>query len=196
VIVHYIFFNNYNMDNETTNKIILEKILSIISKTSNTQEEILNKLENFELRISNIEKSIKNNSIEGLKELKYETLIVDNEEINKALNYCDYRSIIHIFRIIYKNKNNSNYLYPIRITGKRSYEYFDNNKWNPDLYGHHSINVLLKNIQDLFISFNNVENYSIDKFMENQIFIFKLSVDKYKKEIFKNIIEEVRINNT
>jgi hypothetical protein len=184
------------MDNETTNKIILEKILSIISKTSNTQEEILNKLENFELRISNIEKSIKNNSIENLKELKYETLIVDNEEINKALNYCDYRSIIHIFRIIYKNKNNSNYVYPIRITGKRSYEYFDNNKWNPDLYGHHSINVLLKNIQDLFISFNNVENYSIDKFMENQIFIFKLSIDKYKKEIFKNIIEEVRINNT
>ena len=182
------------MDNET-NKIILEKILSIISKTSNTQEEILSKLENFELRISNIEKSIKNNSIENLKELKYETLIVDNEEINKALNYCDYRSIIHIFRIIYKNKNNSNYVYPIRITGKRSYEYYDNNKWNPDLYGHHSMNVICKNIQELFMSFNIIENYNIDEFMSHQTFIFKLSDDRYKKDIFKNIVEEVRINN-
>lgn len=184
-------FNSY--------KDFLEEILNISSKIYDSQKEILTKLDTFEKRIIDLEKSIKpyknDNNIEDLKELKYEELYVDINEINKALLYADYRSVIYIFRLIYKNKSNTNYVYPIRITGKRSYEYYDNNKWNPDLYGHHSMNVICKNIQDLFISFNTVDNYNIEQFMSNQTFILKLSNDKYKKDIFKNIIEEVRINN-
>ena len=180
-------------------KNFLEEILNISSKIYDSQQEILSKLDTFETRIIDLEKSIKpyknDNDIQDLKELKYEKLCIDKKDIDKAFLYTDYRSVIYIFRLIYKNKNNSNYVYPIRITGKRSYEYYDNNKWNPDLYGHHSMNVICKNIQELFMSFNIIENYNIEEFMSNQTFIFKLSDDRYKKDIFKNIIEEVRINN-
>ena len=180
-------------------KDFLEEIFNISSKIYDSQKEILEKLNTFETRIIDLEKSIKpyknDNDIQDLKELKYEQLCIDKKDIDKAFLYTDYRSVIYIFRLIYKNKNNSNYVYPIRITGKRSYEYYDNNKWNPDLYGHHSMNVICKNIQELFMSFNIIENYNIEEFMSNQTFIFKLSEDRYKKDIFKNIIEEVRINN-
>lgn len=190
--------NNKNSDFNPY-KDFLEEILNISSKIYDSQKEILERLNTFETRIIDLEKSIKpyknDNDIQDLKELKYEQLCIDKKDIDKALLYSDYRSVIYIFRLIYKNKNNSNYVYPIRITGKRSYEYYDNNKWNPDLYGHHSMNVICKNIQELFMSFNIIENYNIEEFMSNQTFIFKLSDDKYKKDIFKNIIEEVRINN-
>lgn len=179
-------------------KVFLEKILNISYKIYDSQKEILKKMDIFEKRILDLEKLIKyhkTDNTENLKELKYEKLEIDSNEVDKALLYLDYRSIIYIFRIVYKNKSNSNYVYPIRISGKRSYEYYYNNKWNPDLYGHYSMNVIIKNIQDLFISFNNVENYDVEKFMDNQTFIFKLSNERYKKDIFKNIIEEIRINN-
>ena len=113
----------------------------------------------------------------------------------KALNYRDYRSIIYIFRYCYKNKLNEKYLYPIRITGKKSFEYYDNNKWNPDLYGYHSMNIIFNNIQNLFIKYNDLDNIDAENFLLNQNFISNLSDDKHKKNIFKNIIEEVRINN-
>jgi hypothetical protein len=190
--------NNKNSDFNPY-KDFLEEILNISSKIYDSQKEILAKLDTFETRIIDLEKSIKpyknDNDIQDLKELKYEQLCIDKKDADKALLYADYRSVIYIFRLIYKNKNNSNYVYPIRITGKRSYEYYDNNKWNPDLYGHHSMNVICKNIQELFMSFNIIENYNIEEFMSNQTFIFKLSDDRYKKDIFKNIVEEVRINN-
>ncbi len=186
------------VNNNTNYNNFLEEIISISSKIYDSQKEILTKLDTFEKRIIDLEKSMKcygNENIEDLKELKYEELDIDKSEVDKALLYLDYRSIVYIFRLIYKNKSNSSYVYPLRITGKRSYEYYHNNKWNPDLYGHHSMNVICKNIQDLFLSINTMENYNIEKFMANQAFIFKLSNDKYKKDIFKNIIEEVRINN-
>lgn len=186
---------NNNID---YSKVFLEEILNISSKIYDSQQEILTKMDTFEKRILDLEKLIKyykTDNTENLKELKYEKLEIDSNEVDKALLYLDYRSIIYIFKIIYKNKSNSNYVYPIRITGKRSYEYYYNNKWNYDLYGHHSMNVIIKNIQDLFISFNSMENYNVEKFMDNQTFIFKLSNERYKKDIFKNIIEEIRINN-
>jgi hypothetical protein len=186
------------VNNNANYKLFLEEIISISSKIYDSQKEILTKLDNFEKRIIDLEKSMRcygNENIQDLKELKYEELYIDKSDVDKALLYLDYRSIVYIFRLIYKNKSNNDYVYPLRITGKRSYEYYHNNKWNPDLYGHHSMNVICKNIQDLFLSFNTMENYNIEKFMANQAFIFKLSNDKYKKDVFKNIIEEVRINN-
>ena len=51
------------------------------------------------------------------------------------------------------------------------------------------------NIQNLFIKYCHIdENTDFDEFILNQSFITKLSDEKYKKEILKSIIEEVRIN--
>jgi hypothetical protein len=68
-------------------------------------------------------------------------------------------------------------------------------KWNPDLYGHYSTSIICSNIQNLFTKYNNIEDFDSDDFIINQQFICKLSDEKYQKSIFRNIIEEVRINN-
>jgi hypothetical protein len=197
--------NEYDQNqnqNITINNDILEKIFNITSEIYDTHKKILEKINSFEVRIQNIEKKIdstlKNNELSSinLKELKKEELNLNKEDVIKALSYRDYRSVIYIFKNIYKNKTNLEYVYPIRITGKRSFEYYNNMKWNPDLYGHYCISVICNNFQNLFIKYNNIEDIDSDNFIMNQQFICKLSDEKYQKSIFKNIIEEVRINNS
>jgi len=181
-------------DNHTSNSNILELIL-------NNTNKIMDKLNSLEERIQNIEKKLESTtknsdlSFNNLKELKKEDLIVKKEDVLKALSYKDYRSVIYIFKNIYKNKTNTEYAYPIKITGKRSYEYYHNMKWNPDLYGHYSTSIICMNIQNLFMKYNNIDDFSSEDFIMNQEFICKLSDEKHQKSIFKNIIEEVRINN-
>lgn len=192
---------------------ILEELLKSSSKINENQQYILSKLNNFENRIINIEKNINiSNSIitkiyekksfliledkYKIIELKQESLNIDKDSVIRALYYKDYRSIINILRIYYKHDENT--IYPIRITGKRSYEYFINNKWIPDLYGHYIMNTICINMQNLFMKYNIIDNNSNidhDEFMLIQTFIYKLSEEKYKKDIFKHIVEEIRINN-
>jgi hypothetical protein len=177
---------------------ILEEINKISSKIYESQELILNKLNSLEGRINIIEQKIESKSsnnktiIENLKELKREDLDIVQEEVLKALLYRDHRSIIYLFRHVYRNKMNETNIYPIKLSGKRSVEYYNNSKWNSDLYGHHSMNIICKNFENLFIKYNNLDNIDSNNFMLNQDFIYKLSQEKYIKSIFKNIIEEIR----
>ena len=198
-------FNNEINERINKNNDILEKIMDISSKIYNDQCMILSKLNSLEEKVMSIEKKMElslnskllnNFPIDSLKELKKEDLVIDKKDILKALSYRDYRSIIFIFRLYYKNKTNSLFAYPIKITGKRSFEYYLNSTWNPDLYGYYSMNTICLNIQNLFIQ-NNTLDGSIghEDFILNQEFIYKLSDEKYKRDVFKNIVEEVRINN-
>lgn len=189
-----------NSDNEQSK--IFNKLFEISNKILASQELILNKIDTLENRIKIIENKIEssknmNNELlpNNLKELKKEELVINKEDVLKALSYRDYRSVIYIFKNIYKNKINSEYAYPIKISGKRSYEYYNNMKWNPDLYGNYSMNIICSNIENLFTKYNNIDEMDSDEFISNQQFICKLSDEKYRKSIFKNIIEEVRINN-
>ena len=167
----------------------LEEIFNICSK-------ILEKLDNLETRVSKLEENagVKIDSLENLVELKEEDLELSKDEVLKELKYRDYRSVLNIFRKIYNNKTNAGAAYPIKITGKRSYEYYCNNKWNPDVYGHRIGHIICLNVQNLFIKHNVFNGNDCDEFLLNQKFIYKLSDEKYKKEITKVIIEEVRIN--
>jgi hypothetical protein len=179
----------------------------ILDEINNISSKIINKLDSLENRVTKIEKKIdmiNNKNItnqiidENLVELKQEDLNIDQSDVFKAIEYRDYRSIMYIFKLYYKTKTNETYAYPIRIIGKRKFSYYDNKQWNNDSFGHHCINVIFQNIQNLFIKFNDMELYDIsyEDFIKNQTFICKLINDKYKRDIFKNIIEEVRINNT
>lgn len=193
----------------------LEKILNISSKIKEDQENIINKIELLEKKMILIENKVdlsiaiakKSKNLSGLLntepddnivELKRETINVSENDIVKALNYRDYRSVIYLFKVFYKNKINKNYTYPIRIIGKRSYEYYANNRWNSDLYGHFIMNTICQNMENLFLIINNLDDYGdlIDEedFIPNQNFINKLSAEKYKKEIFRSIIDEVKLN--
>jgi len=181
-------------------KNILEEIINISSNINISNKLILDKLNNLEDRIIKIEKKIETKSskneiiIENLKELKREDLDISKEEVLKSLSYRDHRSITYLFKNIYRNKMNEINIYPIKLSGKRSIEYYNKSMWNNDPYGHYSINIIFKNFENLFIKYNNLDNVDYDNFIMNQNYINKLSQDKYIKQIFKNIIEEIRIS--
>lgn len=172
----------------------LFNIFSQILNEINKLNERINIIDNKINIINN--KSIKNDTIliENLRELKKEDLIINEKDILDALQYRDYRSILRIFKIYYKNKLNNNFPYPIKIVGKASCEYYCNNKWNSDSYCYHTREVIFYNIQNLFIKYNILDKICTEDFLLNQDFIIKLSTEKYQKTIFKNILEEIRIN--
>ena len=179
-------------------KNILEEIINISSNINISNKLILDKLNNLEERIIKIEKKIETKSskneviIENLRELKREDLDISKEEVLKSLSYRDHRSITYLFKNIYRNKMNEINIYPIKLSGKRSIEYYNNSMWNNDQYGHYSMNIIFKNFENLFIKYNNLENIDYDNFILNQNYINKLSQDKYIRLIFKHIIEEIR----
>ena len=91
-------------------------------------------------------------------------------------------------------------IYPIKVSGKRTYEFYLNNKWNSDIYGHYIMNTICRNVQNILLRGNIIETiqqngFDYNDFLLNQSFIYKLGDEKYKKEILKNIIEEVRLNS-
>ena len=191
---------SHNSGNINNSYELLKLLKNIQLKIEIDNKIILSKIDSLENRIKNIEEKCTSKfdeTIENLVELKVDTLNITEIDFLTAIKYKDYRSIIHIFRLVYKNKNNLNYVYPFKISGKRSFEYYANKKWNPDTYGHHSMNTIINNIQDCFMKHNDMDNPNIDNndFFLYQDFILKLSNEKYRKDIFKHIIEEVRVNN-
>ena len=181
----------------------LQKIITISSKINEDQQKILEKINILEKRIINIETKIDNSTKLTLQQIKgsgedYFDIrrmelekVMSMEDSLKALTYRDYRAVMYLFKKYYKNNDG---LYPIKIIGKRSYEFYLNNKWNSDIYGHYIMNTLCNNFQNLFIEYNKIgeNNISDNEFVLNQQFIYKLSEEKYKKEIFRHIIEEIR----
>lgn len=171
--------------------IFLDNIKKIDSKIDN----ILLRVKNLENKIEYIETNKNNPDLKRLKDFKLEDLNIPDENILKALNYKDHRSILNIFKLCYKNNLNPKYSYPIRIKGQYLYEYYLNDEWVPDLYGRSIINILCKNIEKLFIKNNIIENVEPNVLILNQEFIYKLSDDKFKKSLLVHIAEEVRISN-
>jgi hypothetical protein len=203
-------------ENETKNNLNVElmfkKILEITTDLSNKinilDKKFDDKMNTFEKRMTDMEngmiasKLMKKNDeqyeCENLKELIYQDLDldIDKKDVMKAMSYRDYRSMLYIFKLYYKNEYNGKNIYPIRVSSTLKFEYYYNKKWNPDLYGEHSRNVLCKNIQNLFIKYNELESGDItmEDFMLNQDFICKLMDEKKKKELFKSVAEEIKIN--
>ena len=163
----------------------------------NSCEQKIEKLDN---KINIIENKLKiDNEIfdetEELKELVKEVIDIDESTVLRALTYIDYRTVIIIFKEYYYNELNKNNKYPIKVTGKRSYEYFLNKKWIHDQYGHYIKHTILLNIQTLLFKYNNndyINDYNT--LVKNQDFIYKLTEEKYSKNYFRHIINEINNN--
>ncbi len=199
-------YNKYEVDNFKIEK-MFEKILMI---TNNMSEKIDcidkkfdEKLSNLEYKIACLEnkfdlsKNTKNNdnmeNIDGLKELIPESLNIEKEHVLKALSYRDYRSLTYILKLYYKNENNK---FSFRQISTKKYEYYFNKSWVPDLYGDYCRKIFCKNIQNLFIKYNDIDDEEINSndFMLNQEFICQLMDEKKMKELFKSVSEEIKIN--
>ena len=58
---------------------------------------------------------------------------------------------------------------------------------------HYIKNTLFMNIQTIFYKYNNLDNVTdVDDLYSNQLFINKLSDDKYKRDVFKHIVDEIQ----
>lgn len=182
--------------------IILEEIkklsntfLESITKIDEKIDEIISRVSKLENKVQIIEHNKNNNDAKKIKELRIENIELPDFDIIRALNYKDHRSVLYIFKLYYKNKLNLKHAYPIRIKGQRSFEYYSNEEWVPDLYGNNIMNIICKNMENLFIKYNVIEKIDIDNLLSNQEFIYKLSNDVYRRKLLPFIIEEVRQNN-
>lgn len=148
------------------------------------------------LKLSNKINYIDIDDKEELKELvKDSSINIDKDIVLRAMYYKDYRTVIILFKHYYLNENNKYNKYPIKIIGKRSYEYYLNNKWINDQYGHYIKHTVLLNIQTLLLKYNNsdyIKDY--DNLIMNQDFIYKLTEDKFSKNYFRHIIDEIKNN--
>lgn len=203
--------NANNSNNLNTEEMKFEKMFEkLIYITNNISDKINDLDKKFDSKISALEnkitilenkiessQSLKTNEIvennDNLKELVLEDLDIDRKDVIKALTYRDYRSLTYILKLYYKNENNK---FSFRQVTQHKFEYYCDNKWNSDLYGDYTRNIFCKNLQNLFIKYNNMDNDDIDMtdFMLNQDFIYKLMDEKKKKELFKSVCEEIKIH--
>ena len=164
-----------------------------------TMNEIMRKINILDTRLQRIEDCYSNSYTEvngeicRIKEVKNETLNIDMDDVLRALVFRDYRSVLHIFKSYYRTQINGNIYYPIRMKSKRTYEYYLRGKWLLDPNGHYITKTICNNIQNLFMRYNDIDNKKIgeNNWYANQQFIQKMSDEKFKKDIFKHIVDEL-----
>ncbi len=165
---------------------------------------ICHRIEKVEERLTHIEECQKfsyteyNGEIIKIKEIKEESYYLSDSDVMKALIYQDYRSILYIFKLYYRSIQGGKIFYPIRKKNQRVYEYYYNGKWVMDPNGHYIMKTICKNMQNLFLKYNVIDNKLLneDQWYSNQIFIMKLTDNqRYQKEILKHIMDEIGMNS-
>ncbi len=181
----------------------IHHILDIYQRSLNEKMDlILNKVCSIEDRLTTLESLSKINFAEldgeilTLKEIKNERLDISEQDVFRALVYKDYRTILYIFKMYYGVKRGKKIFYPIRPKSAQNCQYFFNNQWIDDRYGNYTCKTLFTNIQNLFFRYNIFsKKMSQEEWFSNQQFILKLSEEKYRKSIFKSIMDEIINNN-
>ena len=189
--------NEINISNIEHNKTLINKIENMDNEIKNLTKKVKN-LEKL-IKISNNQHNsilIENESQEDINELKKENIDIDSSIVLRALSFYDNRTIIILFKELYYKQENIIDKYPIRLIGKRSYEYYLNKQWISDIYGHYIKDVLLNNIQTILFKYNTYE-YIKDSnvLIKNQDFIYKITSEKCSKIYFRIIIQEIRNTN-
>ena len=175
-----------------------ELILNKFDNYDKVFNSIFIKIDKLELQVNNIKSNMnqlhEQQKQDIPKELKRELLDIDPKIVRNSLLFRDYRSILILFKHYYKIKENSVFPYPIQIKGVRKYEYFLNNKWIQDPNAHYIKKTIFINMQTLFFKINS-DLYidDIEEIVMNQDFILKLDNDVIKRNIFKHIIDEIKI---
>ena len=77
----------------------------------------------------------------------------------------------------------------IELMNSRRFEYWRDGRWHIDMDGHYIGKVLCNNLQKLYTSVNYLSNLdnNLNDFMQNQVHINKISNEKYRKELVKNL---------
>ena len=180
---------NFNLKNDT----LIEKFETIENKMNELSDKV-QLLEKKMIHPNNPYANLDENSVqEDIMEIKKDNIEVEQSIVLRALTFRDYRTVIILFKALYFKEDNIIDKYPIRLTGKRSYEYYLNNKWITDPYGHYIRDIILSNIQTTLFKYNTYEYIKDnDILIMNQDFIYKIMDEKYSKIYFRNMIQEIR----
>lgn len=121
-------------------------------------------------------------------------LEIDKEYIKKCLNMTSINGDIKMFTKMYTDNIPKEY-YPIRHI-KKKFQYWNNGHMVDDnTNGEYIKNVILKNIEQCYLSvnvFNNCDD-DIDDFLKNQEHINKMMEQKYKDKFLTKIIQIIDI---
>lgn len=125
--------------------------------------------------------------IRQYRDMKVEKFDFEEEFVRKCLEMNSIVGDIRMFKKMYL-ENVSKEFYPIRYF-KKTYQYWLNGKMHDDIGGSYVKNTITRNIETLYMKLNTFEYYGekVDKFMNNQEHICKLSDEKYKDKILQQI---------
>ena len=120
----------------------------------------------------------------SIKELKREIINIDFDIVKKKLKKRNIYSICDLMELYYNKK------YPIKCLSKFKYQYFFNGTWINDYNAEIIVDILFNNFEKVFLQINNLDNYDMDNFLNNQKFIYSLSDMKHKfKNHLRNLLE-------
>lgn len=127
--------------------------------------------------------------IRQYRDLKTETFSFEEAFIRKCLEMNSMIGDMKMFQKMYL-ENVSKEFYPIRYV-KKTYQYWLNGRMHDDIGGSYIKNTISRNIEILYMKMNTFEYYGekVDKFMNNQEHICKLSDEKYKDKMLQQIIQ-------
>lgn len=127
--------------------------------------------------------------IRQYRDVKVERFSLEEEFVRKCMEMNSIIGDMKMFQKMYL-ENVSKEFYPIRYV-KKTYQYWLNGKMYDDIGGSYIKNTISRNIEMLYMKMNTFEYYGekVEKFMNNQEHICKLSDEKYKDKMLQQIIQ-------
>jgi hypothetical protein len=131
--------------------------------------------------------------IRHYRDVKVEKFEMDNEFVKKCMEINSIQGDIKMFHKMYL-EGVSREFYPIRQV-KKMFQYWLNGHMHDDAGGFYIKNTIARNIEMLYMKLNVYEKYEdkVDKFMNNQEHICKLSDEKYKDKLLQQIGQMISI---
>ena len=148
--------------------------------------EILSELKQIKNDIKELKESKNTTNIMpkyAIYPVKREVLDIPIDKLKYYLSLNDVKGEIYLIKDYYiKGK-----IKPIRSLSKQIYEYWNGNEWITDRCGRTLIDILINNIKICYTKCNNKENFDYNDIVKNQLYIFNLTKDQYKKNLLKNL---------
>lgn len=169
--------------------------MKVIIKSNNKDEDklslILKELRDIKNDINMIKSKLNDKEENNIINLKKEVLNLDMDYLVSMLNHRSHLTEINIFKKYYMDGLTC----PVKIEGVRKILIYMNDNWILDMNGKILTDILCMNIQRTLTGVNVIDNIeNMEKFLENQLYINKFNDYKYRREVYKSIINYITCN--
>ena len=182
-----------NIENE---KIIQNVLVRHFDKMSNMLLDITTKLEDINVRVTNIEEKLKENAYSpDMNPIIPDKIILhddDSIDIFKTLCSNDISADMRIFKEYYMTKiikgEKIKLVCPIKFESYRKFYFWNGQKWIVDMDGYYISKTLADNLQRFYLRHNKTNSAdNMEKVFKNQEYINSMKTDKYKRLLIKEL---------